>query len=77
MNCTPTLIFNILNSAFICDLNKIFESFFTMKPLGVETGLGLAICQRIVEEAGGNIKVESHLVDGSLFKLVFPRRMPK
>ncbi|HUB07762.1 MAG TPA: ATP-binding protein [Myxococcales bacterium] len=34
---------------------RAFEQFFTTKPAGVGTGLGLANCKRIVEAAGGNI----------------------
>ena len=53
------------------DLNKIFDPFFTTKPPGEGTGLGLAMCQRIVEEAGGTIDVDSVPGGGSFFKLVF------
>ncbi|QEE27856.1 cyclic nucleotide-binding domain-containing protein [Terriglobus albidus] len=37
------------------DQGKIFETFFTTKPMGVGTGLGLGIAQRIAEQAGGAI----------------------
>ena len=52
-------------------MNKIFNPFFTTKPPGEGTGLGLAMCQRIIEEAGGRIEVESELGQGSMFRLVF------
>lgn len=40
-----------------------------------DTGLGLAIAQAIVEQAGGKIEVESHPTEGTTFNLIFPRKM--
>ncbi|MBI4542397.1 MAG: response regulator [Gemmatimonadetes bacterium] len=40
-------------------LPKIFESFFTTKPVGTGTGLGLSISLGIVRDLGGDIKVRS------------------
>jgi len=39
--------------------DKIFEAFFTTKPEGEGTGLGLDVCRRVVEEVGGTIGFES------------------
>ncbi|MFO0625443.1 MAG: ATP-binding protein [Polyangiales bacterium] len=36
---------------------RIFDAFFTTKPVGVGTGLGLSICQEIVREVGGDIEL--------------------
>ncbi len=53
-------------------LPKIFQSYFSTKSAGKGTGLGLPIVQRIVQEAGGFIEVESVLGEGSTFHLYLP-----
>jgi signal transduction histidine kinase len=52
------------------DLPLIFEPFFTRK--GAGTGLGLSITQRIVEEHGGRIQVESSSSTGTTFIIELP-----
>lgn len=46
---------------------KIFDPFFSTKPLGQGTGLGLSISKEIVEQGGGTISVESHKGIGTRF----------
>ncbi len=50
-------------------LDKVFDPFFTTKPQG--TGLGLSVCQRIVDDLGGSIEVASDGY-GTLFVVGLP-----
>jgi signal transduction histidine kinase len=52
---------------------KIFEPFFTTKEPGKGSGLGLSICQRIVESMSGKIEVMSGAGKGTVFIIRFPR----
>jgi signal transduction histidine kinase/ActR/RegA family two-component response regulator len=51
---------------------RIFESFFTTKPPGVGTGLGLPISRDIVRSAGGELTAESVPGRGALFRVRLP-----
>jgi PAS domain S-box-containing protein len=55
-------------------LPQIFEPFFTFKPTGIGTGLGLYLCKNIMDVHQGKINVESVKGAGATFTLVFPRR---
>jgi two-component system NtrC family sensor kinase len=56
------------------DLQKIFNPFFTTKPVGQGTGLGLSICFGIVKEHDGQIWAESQLGAGTRVSITLPVR---
>jgi len=54
------------------NLNRIFDAFFTTKPAGKGTGLGLHITHKIVQDSGGEIEVQSQEGEGSTFTIYLP-----
>ncbi len=57
-------------------IDRIFNPFFTTKPVGQGTGLGLSISDGIVHEHGGRIRVESLPSEGATFTVEIPRVDP-
>jgi len=57
------------------DLERIFEPYFSTREAGV--GLGLAITQRIVQDHGGEIQVESAPSAGTTFRVEIPTQGPQ
>jgi signal transduction histidine kinase len=55
-------------------LDKIFQPFFTTKPTGQGTGLGLSLAYDIVKAHGGEIKVETIERGGTTFAILLPAR---
>ena len=51
---------------------KIFDPFFTTKKVGQGTGLGLAISYSIIENLGGNLRLESKPGEGAAFIITLP-----
>jgi len=54
------------------DINRIFDPFYTTKEPGKGTGLGLSVSLRIVEDMGGDIKVESERGEGTTIIVILP-----
>jgi two-component system, NtrC family, sensor histidine kinase HydH len=52
------------------ELDRIFIPFFTTKQRG--TGLGLAVSQRIIENLGGKVEVQSQFAKGTTFRVLLP-----
>jgi two-component system, cell cycle sensor histidine kinase and response regulator CckA len=52
--------------------SKIFEQFFTTKPVGQGTGLGLYIVSSVMKAHGGSIQLQSRVGEGTTFNLLFP-----
>jgi len=60
------------------DLPHLFEPFFTSRPAGEGTGLGLFISHTLIRQMGGSIQVESQVGKGSKFTVEIPQlRMPE
>jgi PAS domain S-box-containing protein len=57
-------------------LERIFEPFFTLRPTGTGTGLGLFICRDILHRAGGTIRAESEVGKGTCMTITLPRAEP-
>ena len=55
-------------------VDKIFQPFFTTKPTGQGTGLGLSLSYDIMKAHGGEIKVETKEDDGSELIILLPSK---
>ena len=53
-------------------LDKIFQPFFTTKPSGEGTGLGLSLSYDIIKAHSGELKVETKEGEGTIFSIILP-----
>src|SRR5712692_3944322 len=54
------------------DASRVFDPFYTTKPVGKGTGLGLSICYGIITEHGGSIRVQNVPSQGARFTIELP-----
>jgi signal transduction histidine kinase len=54
------------------DASRVFDPFYTTKPVGKGTGLGLSICYGIITEHGGQILVCNQPPRGACFRIQLP-----
>jgi signal transduction histidine kinase len=57
-------------------LPRVFEPFYTTKPAGAASGLGLALAKAIVEESGGTIGLTSEVGAGTTVRITLPPGPP-
>lgn len=58
------------------NIDKLFDAFFTTKPVGKGTGLGLYISFGIIEEHNGSINIQSVVGEGTTFQIQLPIKQP-
>jgi len=57
-------------------LVRVFDEHYTTKPRGKGSGLGLALCRRLIERRGGHIDIESEAGVGSTVRVHIPLKPP-
>jgi two-component system NtrC family sensor kinase len=64
------------NGPGVREPSKVFDPFYTTKPVGKGTGLGLSICYGIITEHGGTIRVRNVQPRGAAFTIEMPFQPP-
>jgi two-component system NtrC family sensor kinase len=62
------------NGPGVKDASRVFDPFYTTKPVGKGTGLGLSICYGIISEHGGSITVSNVKPSGARFTIELPHQ---
>lgn len=55
-------------------INKIFDPFFSTKPVGKGTGLGLSICNNIIRDHSGKLNIRNRSEGGVISEIIIPAR---
>lgn len=55
--------------------SRIFDPFFSLKPRGEGTGLGLYISKMLINKLGGDITCDSTIGEGSVFIVTLPKEV--
>ena len=61
------------SGAGFSDPNRAFDPFYTTKPVGKGSGLGLSICYGLIKEHGGEISVQNLQPTGAAITIELPR----
>lgn len=53
-------------------IDKVFDPFFTTRPVGSGVGQGLTVCHSIIEGLGGSIEITSEVDEGTVVRVMLP-----
>jgi C4-dicarboxylate-specific signal transduction histidine kinase len=64
------------NGPGIAEPARVFDPFYTTRPVGQGIGLGLSACYGIIQEHGGKITGRNRDVGGAIFQIDLPAAQP-